>query len=57
MPDEKPPDTPDEFTDLLTKLVRVPKEDIDAREREYQESKSRARPAKPGRIADGNSGG
>jgi hypothetical protein len=51
MPDEKPPDAPDEFTRLLTKLARVPKEEIDAREREYQDARDSSPPAKPGEIA------
>jgi hypothetical protein len=42
--------TPDDtFTDLLTRLVRVPKEAIDKKEREYQKAKKR-QPAKPGQI-------
>lgn len=43
---EKPPDP---FTDLLTRLVRVPKEAIDKKEREYQKDKRRT-PAKPREI-------
>jgi hypothetical protein len=50
MPDEKPPDRRDEFTDLLAKLARVPKEEIDAREREYQDTRDSSPPAKPGEI-------
>lgn len=38
----------DKFTDLLTRLVRVPKAAIDEKEREYQESKRE--PAKPRAI-------
>jgi hypothetical protein len=45
--DEKKPDP---FTDLLTRLVRVPKEEIDEKEREYQESRKTDEPAKPGQI-------
>jgi hypothetical protein len=44
--DEKKPDP---FTDLLTRLVRVPKEEIDEQERQYQESK-RDHPAPPREI-------
>jgi hypothetical protein len=36
------------FTDLLARLVQVPKTAIDAQEREYQESKRE--PAKPREI-------
>ena len=43
--EDKPKDA---FTDLLTRLVRVPKEAIDEKEREYQESTSE--PAKPREI-------
>ena len=39
----------DPFTDLLTRLVRVPKEAIDKKEREYQRTKRR-KPAKPRAI-------
>lgn len=39
----------DPFTDLLTRLVRVPKEAIDKQEREYQKKKKR-QPAKPREI-------
>ena len=39
----------DPFTDLLTRLVRVPKEAIDKQEREYQKKKKRT-PAKPREI-------
>jgi hypothetical protein len=42
--------TDDAFTDLLTKLVRVPKEKIDEEERKYQETKGE--PAKPREIVD-----
>jgi len=44
---EKPKDDP--FTDLLTRLVRVPKEAIDKKEREYQKQKKRT-PARPREI-------
>ena len=48
MPDEKKPDP---FTDLLTRLVRVPKEEIDEQEQEYQESKAKgAEHTKAGEI-------
>jgi len=47
VPDEK---KPDRFTDLLTRLVRVPKEEIDAQEEQYQESRKTEEPAKPGQI-------
>jgi hypothetical protein len=50
MPEETPPDAPDEFTSLLTKLARVPKEEIEAREREYRETRDSSPPAKPGEI-------
>jgi hypothetical protein len=43
-------DTADKFTDLLRRLVRVPKAEIDEQERLYQESKKDAEPAKPGQI-------
>ena len=33
--------TNDPFTDLLTQLVRVPKEAIDKKEREYQKARKR----------------
>lgn len=36
---------PDKFTDLLTKLARVPKVEIDEREREYQEERKKEAPA------------
>ena len=49
MPDHK---KPDKFTDLLTRLVRVPKEEIEEQEHEYQESKEKEHPAKPGHIAN-----
>lgn len=41
-------DKPDPFTDLLTHLVRVPKEKIDEQERRYQESERE--PAKRGEM-------
>ena len=45
MPDDKKPNA---FADLLTRLVRVPKEEIDEQEREYQESRHKgAESAKP----------
>ena len=47
MPEEK---KPDKFTDLLTRLVRVPKGEIDEQEREYQDSRKAAEPAKPRAI-------
>jgi hypothetical protein len=50
MPDDKPPD--DKFTDLLTKLVRVPKAEIDEREREYQQTKTSPQRTKPVRIVE-----
>ena len=40
---------PDRFRELLSRLVRVPKEEIDEQERLYQESKRE--PAKPREIA------
>jgi hypothetical protein len=39
----------DPFTDLLTRLVRVPKEAIDKQEREYQKTKKKG-PARRGQI-------
>jgi hypothetical protein len=45
--DEEPPDT---FTDLLKKIARVPKREIDEREREYQKSRDTNQPAKPREI-------
>ena len=47
MPDQKKPDA---FTDLLTRLVRVPKEEIDEQERDYQESREADAPAKAREI-------
>jgi hypothetical protein len=47
VPDAK---KPDRFTDLLTRLVRVPKEEIDEQEREYQELRDTKEPAKPREI-------
>jgi hypothetical protein len=38
------------FKDLLTRLVRVPKREIDQQENQYQESRKDDQPAKPGRI-------
>jgi hypothetical protein len=43
----------DPFTDLLTHLVRVPKEKIDEKEREYQEQREDAAPAKAGEMIPG----
>ncbi len=41
----------DRFTDFLTRLVRVPKEEIDEQEQQYREArKDDEEPAKPGRI-------
>ena len=37
---------PDKFTDFLTRLVRVPKREIDEQEQEYQESRKSDEPAK-----------
>ena len=47
MPDEKKPDA---FTDLLTRLVRVPKEEIEEQEREYQEARKGEEQARPRAI-------
>ena len=49
MPRPNPDSTNESFTELLTRLVRVPKEAIDKKEREYQKAKKR-KPAKPGQI-------
>ena len=38
------------FKDLLKKLVRVPKHEIDEKEREYQESRETTQPSKRGEI-------
>jgi hypothetical protein len=38
------------FTDLLTRLVRVPKHEIDDQERLYQQARQTEPPAKPGEI-------
>lgn len=40
----------DRFTDLLRRLVSVPKNKIDEEEKRYQESKEDAEPAKPREI-------
>lgn len=40
----------DAFTDLLTRLVRVPKQEIDQQDEQYQKDRRTAEPAKPGRI-------
>lgn len=40
----------DRFTDLLTRLVRVPKEEIDEQEGLYQKDRKTVEPAKPRRI-------
>jgi hypothetical protein len=40
----------DRFTDFLTRLVRVPKFEIDEKEQEYQESRKTEEPAKPREI-------
>ena len=45
MPDDK---KPDRFTDLLARLVRVPREEIEEQERKYRESTEP--PAKRGKI-------
>jgi hypothetical protein len=47
VPDSEPRD---KFTGLLKKLVRVPKREIEEREREYQESRKTQQPAKPREI-------
>ena len=43
-----------DFKDLLTRLVRVPKREIDEQEHEYQESSERAKPKEivPSRSID-----
>jgi len=38
------------FSDLLRKLVRVPKEEIDEQEKKYQESRKGTERAKPGEM-------
>jgi hypothetical protein len=44
-------DSGDPFTTLLRRLARVPKEEIDAEERKYQQKRKRgAEPAKHGQI-------
>jgi hypothetical protein len=40
----------DRFMDFLTRLVRVPKEEIDEQEQEYQDARKTEEPSKPGRI-------
>jgi len=40
----------DKFTDLLTRLARVPKREIDVQEGRYQEPKKTEEPAKPREI-------
>ena len=47
MPKAKPKS--DAFTDLLTRLARVPKKEIDAEEKKYGRRKN-AEPAKPREI-------
>jgi hypothetical protein len=45
---EKPADP---FTDLLTRLVRVPKDQIDQKDREFKKREGKAkRPAQAGQI-------
>lgn len=45
------PDQHNRFSDLLRRLVRVPKAEIDAEERKYQQKRKRgADPAKHGQI-------
>lgn len=46
---EKKP-KPGGFDDLLTRLARVPKHEIDAEERKYQKSRKVEEPAKPRAI-------
>ena len=43
-------DSADRFTELLRRLVRVPKDKIDEQERIYRKSKKDAEPAKPRQI-------
>ena len=47
MPDPKKPDA---FTDLLTRLVRVPKEEIDEQEERYKDGRKDQRSANRGQI-------
>jgi hypothetical protein len=52
MADTEAPDrsTPERFADLLRRLVRVPKAEIDEKEREYRESTERGNPVKAGEM-------
>jgi hypothetical protein len=53
MADDEAPDdeAPDKFQSLLRRLARVPKTEIDEKEREYQELKGERNPVKAGEIA------
>jgi hypothetical protein len=52
MADDEAPDdqAPNKFASLLRRLVRVPKAEIDEREREYQDSKGTQTPVKAGEM-------
>jgi hypothetical protein len=52
MTDNEAPDNEaqDKFASLLRKLVRVPKAEIDDKEREYRESKEDRSPVKAGEM-------
>ena len=51
MPDEKPPDTPDEFTDLLTKLAQRSRRRRSTSASARITTPPKERRAKPGEIA------
>lgn len=51
MADQTPDDeAPGKFSSLLQRLVRVPKAEIDEKEREYRESKEERTPVKAGEM-------
>lgn len=52
MADDEAPDdeAPGKFSSLLRRLVRVPKAEIDEKEREYRESKDTRNPVKAGEM-------
>lgn len=58
MADDEAPDNtaPGKFTSLLRRLVRVPKAEIDERDREYRESKAERNPVKAGEMLKPASG-
>jgi hypothetical protein len=47
VPDPKPRNA---FTEFLTRLIRVPKREIDEQEQDYQKSRETDKPAKPREI-------